>query len=113
MNKLIVTTEGMVFYTVAKEAEKIMRFDIFTLFKVHYDGNEWQSKLIPNEAELIEAKADSSTHYVCICLGVLDASMMLPCIPDGRWNNADTVVNNGFVYVKANDLLFCPNNLEK
>jgi len=113
MNKLIVTTEGMVFYTVAKEAEKIMRFDIFTLFKVHYDGNEWQSKLILNEAELIEAKADSSTHYVCICLGVLYTSMRLPCRPDGRWNNADTVVNNGFVYVKANDLLFCPNNLEK
>lgn len=111
MNKLIVTTEGMVFCTVAKEAEKIMRFDIFTLFKVYHDGDGWQSKLILNEAELIQAKADE--YRICICLGVLDASMILPCIPDGRWNNADTVVNNGFVYVKANDLLFCPNNLEK
>ena len=27
-------------------------------------------------------------------------------------HNADTIVHNGFVYVKANDLLFCNKNLE-
>jgi len=113
MNKLIVTTDGMVFYSVTKESEKIMRNHLFTLFKVYHDGNEWQSKAILNEAELIQAKINDYSQHVCICLGTLDASMILPCLPDGRWNNAASVVHDGFVYVKANDLLFCGNNLEK
>lgn len=111
MNNIIINSDGMLFFVVDKEASSIMKNDIFTLFKVYHDGEDWQSKAIINEADLITARLEDKT-YICLCLGTLDASMILPCLPDGRWNNADSVVHNGFVYVKANDLLFCNKNLE-
>ena len=111
MNNIIINSEGMLFFIVDKESSNIMKNDVFTLFKVYHDGDDWQGKAIINEAELIKAKQDTANH-ICLCVGRLDASVILPCVPDGRWHNADTIVHNGFVYVKANDLLFCNKNLE-
>ena len=111
MSNIIISSEGMLFFVVDKESNIIMKHDVFTLFKVWHNGEDWESKVISNEADLIKAKNDKGI-FVCLGLGRLDASMILPCLPDGRWNNADTIVHEGFVYVKANDLLFCNKNLE-
>jgi hypothetical protein len=111
MSNIIIDSEGMLFFAVDKESNNIMKHDVFTLFKVWHDEEDWQSKVIKNEAELIQAKNEKNI-FICLSLGRLDASMILPCIPEGRWNNADTIVHEGFVYVKANDLLFCNKNLE-
>ncbi len=104
MAKILKTSDGMLYMNVTPHAFELWRSKTFDLFVLWEKGSTVYKIPILEEVELTYAMTQEG-KYICIEIGSAEQLSDLLKIKSFKWEKADTIIHEGFVYIKYNDLL--------
>ena len=103
INKIVKSSDGMLWLDVTDKAEKLFKADLFQLFLVW--KVEEKTLRIPIDDEDDLKFALKSDGIICLIVEG-DVSDIIDITKDS-WEKADKISHNGFIYVRYADLIFC------
>jgi hypothetical protein len=104
MAKIFKALDGMLYMNVTPHAYELWRGKTLDLFVVWEKGATVYKLPILEEVELTYALTQEGKH-ICIEIGSAEQLSDLLKIKSFKWEKADTITHEGFLYVKYNDLL--------
>ena len=103
INKIVKSSDGMLWLDVTDKAEKLFKADLFQLFLVWKVEEKTLRIPIDDEDDLKFALKSEGI----ICLIVEGDVSDITDITKDSWEKADKISHNGFIYVRYSDLIFC------
>jgi hypothetical protein len=103
INKIVKSSDGMLWLDVTDKAEKLFKADVFQLFFVW--ESEGKTLRIPIDDEDDLKYALNNKGIICLIIEG-DVSDVTDITKDS-WESADKISHNGFIYVRYSDLIFC------
>jgi hypothetical protein len=104
MAKIFKSVDGMLYMDVTPQAQELWQSHSFELFVVWEKSTTTYKLPITTDDELTYALSQEGKH-ICIEIGSADDLSSILSMKSFKWDRADTITHNGFVYVKYNDLL--------
>ena len=102
MAKFFKTLDGILYKNVTPHAHEL--FHHMELFVLWEKGDTTYRLPIDSLQELKYAIGQQG-KYICIEVGTLEELSKFVSMKSFKWDKADTITHEGFIYVKYNDLL--------
>lgn len=102
MKKIIKSSDGKIYFNVTDKAEALFHSKAFDLYAVWEKAGSTLRIPIFEKQELDYALANEKT--ICIEIASLeDLINLIPLKPE-KWEQADKILNNGYIYIRYADL---------
>lgn len=98
------TIDGMVYLNVDKKAQKLWDSKTFDMYVIWEKGTTTYRLPLIDDAEFKFA-IQQQGKAICIEIGREDEIMHALSMSRLSWSNAETIIHNGYVYVRYNDLV--------
>jgi hypothetical protein len=102
MKKIFKTSDGRIYMNVTEKAEKLFSTHMFDLYVV-WEKEDKTFRLPVTDRQDIAVAMEYNKSIAIEIASIQDVIDLIPMRPD-KWEKADKLLHNGFIYIRYDDL---------